>query len=145
MRVSDLMERSPVTVAPEDSLRDAARLLRRANVGALPVVTSAGTLKGILTDRDIVLRCLAAGGDPDRMRVRDCMTKEPVSVSADDPAEQAAALMAANGVRRLPALEGGNLAGMVSLGDLSRVKALRMEAAKALTEISLGVRRLSGP
>lgn len=144
MLVSELMERSPVSIAPEDSCRDAARLLSRCRVGALPVVNGDGLLKGILTDRDIVLRCLALGKDPDRTPVRDCMTRRVVTVSPRDRVETAAERMSACQVRRLPAAEGGRLAGMVSLGDLSRVEAFRMEAARALAEISQGVQRLSG-
>ena len=143
MLVSELMERSPVSVAPEDSCRDAARLLDRHRVGALPVVNADGDLKGILTDRDIVLRCLAPGKDPDRTPVRDCMTRQVLTVSPHDRVETAAERMAGGQVRRLPAAEGGKLAGMVSLGDLSRVEAFRMEAARALAEITSGVRRLS--
>ncbi len=143
MLVSELMERSPVSVAPEDSCRDAARLLDRCGVGALPVVNADGDLKGILTDRDIVLRCLAPGKDPDKTPVRDCMTRSPVTVSPHDRVETAAERMARGQVRRLPAAEGGKLAGMVSLGDLSKVEAFRMEAAKALAEITQGVTRLS--
>ena len=143
MLVSDLMERSPVSIAPEDSCRDAARLLSRCGVGALPVVNADGELKGILTDRDVVLRCLALGKDPDRTPVRDCMTRQVLTVSPRDRVETAAERMAKGQVRRLPAAEGGRLAGMVSLGDLSRVESFRMEAAKALAEISQGVQRLS--
>ena len=145
MLVSELMERNPVSAAPEDSCRDAARLLSRYRVGALPVVNADGTLKGILTDRDIVLRCLALGKDPDKTAVRDCMTRNPVTVSPRDRVETAAERMSGSQVRRLPAAEGGKLAGMVSLGDLSKVEAFRMEAAKALAEISQGVQRLSKP
>ena len=144
MLVSELMERNPVSAAPEDSCRDAARLLSRYRVGALPVVNADGTLKGILTDRDIVLRCLALGKDPDKTAVRDCMTRNPVTVSPRDRVETAAERMSGSQVRRLPAAEGGKLAGMVSLGDLSKVEAFRMEAAKALAEISQGASRSSG-
>ena len=90
-----------------------------------------------------MFRCLALGKDPDRTPVRDCMTRQPVTVSPHDRVETAAERMAENQVRRLPAAEGGKLAGMVSLGDLSRVEAFRMEAAKAMAEISRGMRRLS--
>ena len=94
MLVSELMERSPVSVAPEDSCRDAARLLSRYSVGALPVVNADGMLRGILTDRDIVLRCLALGKDPDGTPVRDCMTRQVVTVSPRDRVETAAERMA---------------------------------------------------
>ena len=71
------------------------------------------------------------------------MTRNPVTVSPRDRVETAAERMSGSQVRRLPAAEGGKLAGMVSLGDLSKVEAFRMEAANALAEISQGVRRLS--
>ena len=145
MLVSELMERSPISVAPEDTCRDAARLLSRYRVGALPVANADGMLKGILTDRDIILRCLAMGKDPDKTPVRDCMTRNPITVSPRDRVKTAAERMSRSQVRRLPAAEGGKLAGMLSLGDLSRVEAFRMEAAKALAEISQGVQRLSKP
>lgn len=145
MLVSELMERSPISVAPEDTCRDAARLLSRYRVGALPVANADGMLKGILTDRDIILRCLAMGKDPDKTPVRDCMTRNPITVSPRDRVETAAERMSRSQVRRLPAAEGGKLAGMVSLGDLSRVEAFRMEAARTLAEISQGVQRLAPP
>lgn len=145
MLVSELMERSPISLAPEDTCRDAARLLSRYRVGALPVTNADGMLKGILTDRDIILRCLAMGKDPDKTPVRDCMTRNPITVSPRDRVETAAERMSRSQVRRLPAAEGGKLAGMLSLGDLSRVEAFRMEAAKALAEISQGVQQLSKP
>lgn len=145
MLVSELMERSPISVAPEDTCRDAARLLSRYRVGALPVANADGMLKGILTDRDIILRCLALGKDPDKTPVRDCMTRNPITVSPRDRVETAAERMSRSQVRRLPAAEGGKLAGMLSLGDLSRVEAFRMEAARTLAEISQGVQRLAPP
>ena len=145
MLVSELMERSPISVAPEDTCRDAARLLSRYRVGALPVANADGMLKGILTDRDIILRCLAMGKDPDKTPVRDCMTRNPITVSPRDRVETAAERMSRSHVRRLPAAEGGKLAGMLSLGDLSRVEAFRMEAARTLAEISQGVQQLSKP
>ena len=145
MLVSELMERSPISVAPEDTCRDAARLLSRYRVGALPVANADGMLKGILTDRDIILRCLALGKDPDKTPVRDYMTRNPITVSPRDRVETAAERMSRSQVRRLPAAEGGKLAGMLSLGDLSRVEAFRMEAARTLAEISQGVQRLAPP
>ena len=145
MLVSELMERSPISVAPEDTCRDAARLLSRYRVGALPVANADGKLKGILTDRDIILRCLAMGKDPDKTPVRDYMTRNPITVSPRDRVETAAERMSRSQVRRLPAAEGGKLAGMLSLGDLSRVEAFRMEAARTLAEISQGVQRLAPP
>ena len=142
MLVMERMGQHPVSVAPGDTVRTAARLLSLRNVGALPVAGPDGVLKGIVTDRDLVTRCMAAGKDPDTTPVRDVMTRGPVSISPHDEVSRAAALMARRQVRRLPVAEGGKLVGMLSLGDLSRITALRMEAARALTEISSGLRRL---
>ena len=74
MRVRDLMSKSVVTIAPEESAALAARLLSRHELGALPVCAADGTLVGIVTDRDIVTRCVAAGEEPGRVPVRDIMS-----------------------------------------------------------------------
>ena len=79
MLVKDVMSQRVVTVAPEESAAVAARLLARYNVGALPVCTSEGRLKGMVTDRDIVLRCVAAEEDPERTRVSEIMTRRVIS------------------------------------------------------------------
>lgn len=142
MLVMELMGAHTVSVAPGDTVRTAARLLSLRNVGALPVAGADGMLKGIVTDRDLVLRCMAAGKDPDRTPVRDVMTRGVCSISPHDEAERAAALMARQQVRRLPVAEGGRLVGMLSLSDLSREGVLPAESTRALREISSGLRRL---
>jgi len=141
MQVRDLMNPSVVSVSTTDSASLAARLLSRHNVGALPVCTSDGRLRGIVTDRDIVLRCIAAEEDPAQTPVREIMTRGCYTVGPEDDCRQATRLMAARQVRRLPVVEGGKLVGMLSLGDLSRSHRFDMEASQALSEISENVLR----
>ncbi len=142
MLVRDVMSQRVVSVAPEESAAVAARLLARYNVGALPVCTADGRLKGMVTDRDIVLRCVAAEEDPERMRVSELMTRRVISVGAQEPASAATRLMAREQIRRLPVEENGKLVGMVSLGDFATVPDFTAEAADALCEISENTRRL---
>ncbi|MCI9467750.1 MAG: CBS domain-containing protein [Oscillospiraceae bacterium] len=144
MYIKDMMTRRAVSVAPDEPITAAARLLKRDNIGSVPVCDSKGQLQGIITDRDIVLRCVAAGVDPDKTLIRDVMTTGVFTVSPTDTVESAAALMGKAQVRRLPVCENGTLVGMLSLGDLACSGACNMEASAALTEISSGVQHRTG-
>ena len=141
MRVRDLMSKSVVTIAPEESAALAARLLSRHELGALPVCAGDGTLAGIVTDRDIVTRCVAAGEEPGRVPVRDIMSPAPSVITPEAPVSAAARLMAQRQVRRLPVVEQGQVVGMLSLGDLARSRRTDTEAAEALSDISASLRR----
>ena len=142
MRVRDLMSKSVVTIAPEESAALAARLLSRHELGALPVCAADGTLVGIVTDRDIVTRCVAAGEEPGRVPVRDIMSPAPSVITPETPISDAARLMAQRQVRRLPVEEDGKLVGMVSLGDVAKLHDYTTEAAEALGEISKNTKKL---
>ncbi len=142
MQVRDLMNPSVVSITPGESAALAARLLSRHNLGSLPVCGEDSSLRGIVTDRDIVLRCVAAEEDPGKTQVKDIMTRNCAVVSPEDDAREAARLMAEKQVRRLPVLEGNSVVGMVSLGDLARSHRCDMEAGKALSEISDNVKKL---
>ena len=144
MYITDMMTRRAVSGAPDEPITAAARLLKRDNIGSVPVCDSKGQLQGIITDRDIVLRCVAAGVDPDKTLIRDVMTTGVFTVSPTDTVESAAALMGKAQVRRLPVCENGTLVGMLSLGDLACSGACNMEASAALTEISSGVQHRTG-
>ena len=139
MKVSDIMSGRVVTIDKREPVIAAARLLKRMNLGALPV-TDGGKLAGMLTDRDIVLRCVAAGADARIQRVKDIMTRGVVTAAPDTEVAEAARAMGGGQVRRLPVVEGGRLVGMLSLCDMAR--RCDMEAAAALAEISTNVRRL---
>ena len=142
MQVRDLMSQGVVSITPGESAALAARLLSRHNVGSLPVCGEDGRLRGIVTDRDIVLRCVAAEEDPSKVPVRDIMSRNCAVVSPNDDAREASRMMAAAQVRRLPVTEEGKVVGMVSLGDLAVSQAYDMEASTALADISDNVKKL---
>jgi CBS domain-containing protein len=142
MQVKDLMSSGVISITPDENASLAARLLARHNVGALPVCSSDGKLKGIVTDRDIVLRCIAAESPPEQTRVREIMTRSVVTVSPEDDLREASRIMAADQIRRLPVVEEGRVIGMLSLGDLAKTQQFDMEASKALSEISSNIRKL---
>ena len=141
MLVKEIMSKNPVTISQEESSAVAARLLSRHNLGSLPVCGSDGRLRGIVTDRDIVLRCVAAENDPDITPVREIMSRSMITVSPEDDVRSAAQLMAGRQVRRLPVVEKGKVVGVLSLGDMARSDRFDMECAKVLSEISANVRR----
>jgi len=142
MQVSELMNPSVVSISPDDSATLAARLLSRHNIGSLPVCGEDGGLRGIVTDRDIVTRCVAAEEDPGEIKVRDIMTRNCAVASPGDDVREAARKMAEGQVRRLPVLENDKVVGILSLGDIALSQRCGMEASKALTEISDPVKKL---
>ncbi|MDR0671517.1 MAG: CBS domain-containing protein [Oscillospiraceae bacterium] len=140
MLVSELMSSHVISVLPDETASSAARLLDRHNIGALPVCARDGRLYGIVTDRDIVLRCVAAESDPEQTRVREIMSRGVVGVAPGEDVREATRLMAERQVRRLPVVEDGRVVGMLALGDLARRHQFDMEASKALSEISANLR-----
>ena len=141
MQIKDVMTKDVVCVQPDETVAVASRLMERHNLGVLAVCGKDGKLKGMLTDRDIVLRCVAADEDPSELKVRQVMTRRVVSVGPEDSLDEAAKRMAAQQVRRLPVEQDGRLAGMVSLADLTRQPELKMEVAEALSDICDPVRK----
>ena len=141
MLISEMMSPNVVSITADESAALAARLLYRHNIGALPVCGDDGRLRGIVTDRDIVLRCVAAENNPESTPVGEIMSKGVVSVSPGDDVRVATRIMAAEQVRRLPVLSNGKVVAMVSLGDLAKTHAYDMEASKALSEISANVKK----
>lgn len=140
MNVNEVMSTKPVTVSPEESAAVAARLLSRHNIGALPVCGKNGALKGMITDRDIVLRCIAADEDPQTTKVSEIMTRRVFSVEASETLDKATALMAKEQIRRLPVQDKGRVVGMLSLGDLACRPGSSAEAGQALSNISSNVK-----
>lgn len=136
MKLREVMTNPVVRIHPDESVSVAARTLSRYNIGALPVCGSDGRLCGLVTDRDIVTRCLAAGRAPGSTRVGEVMTRQVVSARPDMEASLAASLMGREQIRRLPVVENDRLCGMVSLGDLAVKEDSAIEAGDALTEIS---------
>ena len=136
MKVRELMTKQVIRIHPEEPVEVAARTLKQYNIGALPVCGRDGQVYGMVTDRDLVTRCMAAGRSATELKVRDVMTGRVVSVRPDMDTGAAAYLMGRQQVRRLPVVENGKLCGMVSLGDLAGREESAMDAADALTEIS---------
>ncbi len=135
MKVRELMTTPAIRISADESVEVAARTLAHYNIGALPVCGSDGRVCGLVTDRDLVTRCLASGKMPVHTKIRDVMTGNVVSVRPDMEAGAAAHLMGRQQVRRLPVVENGKLCGMVSLGDLANRDESSMDAADALGDI----------
>ena len=136
MKVSDIMTKNVVRISPDESVEVAARALTHYNIGALPVCGADGKLCGMVTDRDLVIRCMAANRSAADTKVRQVMTGRVLYVQPDMDAGVAAHLMGKQQVRRLPVVENGRLCGMVSLADLARRETNLASAVKALTDIS---------
>ncbi len=136
MKLRDVMTNQVISIAPEESVEVAARTLAQYNVGILPVCDHRGKVCGLVTDRDLVTRCMAANRVPGATKVSDVMTAQVTSAGPDMETGVAAHLMGRLQVRRLPVVENGRLCGMVSLGDLAVRNETVMDAADALTDIS---------
>ncbi|MCQ2418295.1 MAG: CBS domain-containing protein [Clostridia bacterium] len=141
MQAKDFMTRKVITISQDETVATAARLLARYNIGALPVVSREGKLRGMVTDRDVVLRCVAHDEDPHEIKISEIMSRRIISVSPEESADLCAEKMAEAQIRRLPVEQNGKLVGMISLGDMAKAPDYSMEAAKALTEISVNIRR----
>lgn len=141
MKLREIMTPNPVCVEPSTTVDVAARLLAQYNIGMLPVCAPGGTLCGLVTDRDIVTRCLASGRDPLQTGVRDVMTRRVISASPTMETSAAAHLMGREQIRRLPVVENGVFYGVVSLGDMAEWEESSLDASDALGEISTNLSR----
>jgi CBS domain-containing protein len=103
-----------------ESVADAAKKLADLNVGAMPICGEDNRLKGMLTDRDIVVEVIAKGKDPSQVKAGELGGEEVVTIGADDSIEEALSTMKNNQVRRLPVVDGHDLVGVVSVADLAR-------------------------
>ena len=135
MKLKDIMSRSVIAVHPRESVAVAARLFSNHNIGILPVCDDDGKLCGVVTDRDVVTRCVASNRSAEQTRVGDIMTSRIVSASPSMEISAVAHLMSREQVRRLPVVEGECLCGMVSVGDLACREDSSYEAAEALEGI----------
>ena len=120
MQISQVMTRNVVSVGPKSSVMEAARQMKKIDVGALPVCGDSDRLEGMITDRDIVLRGVADHRDLHEVRVADIMTPQIEYCVEDQPVEDAARLMREKQIRRLVVLDRNHqLVGIVSMGDLA--------------------------
>lgn len=117
--VRDVMTPDPVTIHANMPIRDAARTMRDLDIGDVLVRHDDGTL-GVVTDRDLVVLALADGADPDRATIGELCRHDHSTVEADDPVHAAVAVARERSVGLVPVLDGGSIAGTVSLTDLKR-------------------------
>ncbi|MGH2379357.1 MAG: CBS domain-containing protein [Candidatus Limnocylindria bacterium] len=135
MKAKDVMTKEVATLGPQATLGEAATLMRQEDCGSIPIVE--GTrLVGIVTDRDIVIRAVAAGKDPRTTSVSEVMSADPVVISPDTDVDEAAAVMAERQVRRLPVVEDGKLAGILVIGQIARREPDEQQTGETLKEIS---------
>lgn len=132
----DIMTPDPRCIGESDSLEEAARLMAELDVGALPICGNDGRLKGMLTDRDIVVKCLARGGNPKIETAGLLAEGKPVTIGADDDIRDALTTMEQHQVRRLPVIDGHDLVGIIAQADiaLSLSATETGEAVEAISE-----------
>lgn len=115
----DIMHQGAECVSENETLESAARMMRDLRVGALPICGNDDRLRGIITDRDIVVRCIAEGGDPRSMTAREMAQGTPIWVEASADQDEVLQLMQRNKIRRLPVMDNHRLVGMISEADLA--------------------------
>ncbi|SDJ00690.1 CBS domain-containing protein [Arthrobacter subterraneus] len=116
----ELMTGGAECIGENETLEQAAQKMKDLDVGSLPICGEDQRLKGVLTDRDIVIKCLAEGSDPRATKAGDLAEGKPVTIGADDSIEEAIKTMADHQVRRLPVIDGHDLVGMLSQADIAR-------------------------
>lgn len=129
--IRDVMTAKPKTLAGSATLTEAARMMRQEDIGDVLVLDD-GKPCGIVTDRDIVVRGIAAGTDPGKTAVKDIASKDVVTLAPDASIDEAVRLMREHAVRRIPVMESGKPIGIVSLGDL----ALERDERSVLGQVS---------
>jgi len=131
-RISDVMTADPVAMTSDATLAAAAVAMRDRDIGDVVVTKSDGTVCGVVTDRDIVVRAIAEGTDPSAKTLEDVCSHDVVTIGPDEPIGAAVKAMEKHAIRRLPVMDNGTLVGIVSIGDL----AVKRDPESALGEIS---------
>ncbi|MBX3155055.1 MAG: CBS domain-containing protein [Deltaproteobacteria bacterium] len=131
-QVQDIMTRQVHTVRGDAAIVDVARVMRDQKIGDVLVTNTDGTLLGIVTDRDIVVRAVAAGKPVDKLKVADIVTDQLVSVSPTSTVDEAIKVMRTHAVRRVPVVQDGKPTGILTIGDLAR----HQDPRSALAQIS---------
>jgi CBS domain-containing protein len=129
--IAAVMTKQPMVLESDSPVMDAARVMRDSDIGDV-IVIEGGSVCGIVTDRDIVVRGIASGKDPATTRLGEICSKDVTTMSSDTPVEEAVRLMRDRAIRRLPVVDGDRPVGVVSLGDL----AVERDPSSALADIS---------
>lgn len=130
-KIRDVMTTDPRTVDSGSTVTEAARVMREADIGPV-IVTEGDGVRGIVTDRDIAVRAVADGRDPNRTEVQEIVSEQLETLGPDDSIDDAVEAMRQSNIRRLPIVEDGTPIGIVSLGDL----AVERDPDSALADIS---------
>jgi CBS domain-containing protein len=135
MKVRDIMTKNVAYINPNSTVVEAAQLMQKHNVGSIPVCDQTGVI-GIVTDRDIVVRNIAHGNNPQNTTVKDVMTSSVTTATPDMDVDDISKIMASNQIRRVPVVENNMIVGMIALGDVAVDNRFDTEASSALSEIS---------
>ena len=138
-KVKEIMTSDPVCCIPQDSVTDVARLMKREDVGSVPVVKDrkSGKLSGIVTDRDLVLKVLAESRDPNSIEVEAVMTRTPVTCRDDEDLENCLDAMEKHQIRRMPIVDGGGrIVGIIAQADIATRGGEPEKTAELVEEIS---------
>jgi CBS domain-containing protein len=136
MLVKDVMSKDIVSLNSNDSVENAAQIMRQYDIGVIPVCDDSHRLAGIITDRDITLNSVALGANAKDQKVCDFMTQNPVTGNPDMDIYDAIRLLSRHQIKRLPIVENNSLVGIVSLGDISQESNLEDNAGVVLKNIS---------
>lgn len=135
MKVKEIMTKDVACVQPDDTIEQAAKIMKQHGCGSIPVCWG-NKLEGVVTDRDIAMRCVADGKDGKQQKVKEIMTGAPATGQPEMDVNEAARLMSERQIRRLPILENDSLVGYLALGDISVEPASQSSAGEALSGIS---------
>jgi|tagenome__1003787_1003787.scaffolds.fasta_scaffold20413184_1 CBS domain-containing protein len=139
MKVRDVMTSEVATANADTTLEEIATMMKSEDTGAIPVVEE-DELLGLITDRDIVIRCVAEGRDPAEVSAEDILSENLEVVDPETDVQEALDIMGRHQIRRLPVVEDGTLVGMVSLGDLAVKQSDEQDTGEALKDVSKGVK-----
>lgn len=131
-KISEVMTPEPAVLSGEATCVDAAQLMRELDVGAILVEDEQGKLQGIVTDRDVVVRCIADGADPKTTTLSSLCSEAVAKLTPDDDVHEAVELMKKKAIRRVPVVDGDHAVGIVSIGDL----AMMLDPDSALGRLS---------
>jgi len=133
--VRDIMTKDVKVCAPHDAVASAAKIMRDINCGSVPVCEGKKVV-GMVTDRDIVIHCVAEGKDCNSVHCHDSMSSDIITCSSDTDVHECSKIMAENQIRRIPVVENGEMVGICAIGDLATVNIFVNEAGDALSHIS---------
>jgi CBS domain-containing protein len=143
MNIREIMTTGVSTAAPDTTVEEIATIMKREDIGAIPIIED-GELCGVLTDRDIVVRCVAEGKNPADTRAEDILSEDLHVIEVDDDVDEAAELMSREQIRRLPVVENGRLVGILSIGDIAVKEGDDRTSGDTLQGISRGVKPSTG-